>query len=62
MTAREVEILQLSAARLTPQMTAERLGVSTATISAQLDTIYSKLGVSDKAAAVATALRLGIIT
>ena len=62
MTAREVELLQLSAAGLTARMTAERLGVGTTTIRGQLDAIYSKLGVSDKAAAVATALRLGIIT
>ena len=62
LTAREVEVLQHGAAGLTARMTAERLAVSTATIRTHLENIYPKLGVSDKASAVATALRLGIIT
>lgn len=62
LTARDVEILRHAAEGLTVRMTAERLGVSTATIRTHLENIYPKLGVSDKAAAVATALRLGIIS
>jgi DNA-binding NarL/FixJ family response regulator len=42
-------------------MTAERLTVSPGTIRTHLENIYQKLQVSDKASAVATALRLGII-
>lgn len=61
LTAREVEVLQHGAAGMTAAMTAERLGVSTATIRTHLENIYPKLDVSDKASAVATALRLGII-
>ena len=60
-TPREVEVLQLGAEGLTARMTAERLSVSTATIRTHLENIYQKLDVSDKASAVATALRLGII-
>jgi PAS domain S-box-containing protein len=61
LTAREVEVLQLGAAGLTARMSAERLMVSAGTIRTHLENIYLKLGVSDKASAVATALRLGII-
>jgi two-component system nitrate/nitrite response regulator NarL len=42
-------------------MTAEKLTLSSATIRTHLENIYPKLDVSDKASAVATALRLGII-
>ena len=62
LTAREVEVLQHGAAGLTARMTAERLMVSTATVRTHLENIYQKLDVSDKASAVATALRLGIIS
>ena len=61
LTAREVEVLQHAAAGLTARMTAERLTVSNATVRTHLENIYPKLEVSDKASAVATALRLGII-
>ena len=62
LSAREIEVLQHGAAGLTARMTAERLMVSAATVRTHLENIYPKLGVSDKASAVATALRLGIIT
>lgn len=62
LSAREIEVLQHGAAGLTARMTAERLMVSAATIRGHLENIYPKLGVCDKASAVATALRLGIIT
>jgi DNA-binding CsgD family transcriptional regulator len=61
LTAREIEVLQCGAAGLTARMTAERLTVSPGTIRTHLENIYQKLQVSDKASAVATALRLGII-
>ncbi len=62
LTAREVEVLQHAAAGMTARMTAERLTVSAGTVRTHLENIYCKLDVSDKASAVATALRLGIIT
>jgi len=61
LSPREVEVLQHGAAGLTARMTAERLTVSPGTIRTHLENIYQKLDVSDKASAVATALRLGII-
>jgi PAS domain S-box-containing protein len=62
LTAREVEVLQHAAAGQTARMTAERLTVGTATVRTHLEHIYQKLDVSDKASAVASAIRLGIIT
>ncbi len=61
LTAREIEVLALAAEGLPARRTAERLVVSHATIRTHFDNIYAKLGVSDKAAAVATAMRLGLI-
>ncbi len=61
LSAREIEILQHGAGGLTARMTAERLTVSPGTVRTHLENIYQKLQVSDKASAVATALRLGII-
>ncbi|MEA2247600.1 MAG: hypothetical protein QOH46_2129 [Solirubrobacteraceae bacterium] len=40
---------------------AERLVVTAATVRTRLENIYFKLGVGDRAAAVATALRYGLI-
>jgi ATP/maltotriose-dependent transcriptional regulator MalT len=61
LTAREIEVLALAAEGLPARRTAERLVVSHATIRTHFDNIYAKLGVSDKASAVATAMRLGLI-
>lgn len=61
LTPREAEILQLASQGLAARETAERLTLSPATVRTHLENIYRKLEVSDKAAAVATALRLGVI-
>jgi PAS domain S-box-containing protein len=61
LTRRELEILQLAAHGLSRPEVAERLIVSPATVKTHFENIYAKLGVSDKAAAVATALRQGLI-
>ena len=61
LTARELEVLELAAQGLTSQMIAARLVVSVTTVSTHFRNIYEKLGVRDRAAAVATALRLGLI-
>jgi two-component system nitrate/nitrite response regulator NarL len=46
---------------LTSGEIAEQLVVSAGTVRTHLENVYLKLGVSDKAAAVATALRYGLI-
>ncbi|MFP5361183.1 MAG: response regulator transcription factor [Thermoleophilia bacterium] len=61
LTARELEILGLIAEGLSAPAVAERLVVSPATVRTHLQHLYEKLGVSDRAAAVAEAMRRGII-
>lgn len=61
LTSREHEILVLIAAGLSAPEIAERLVLSPATIRTHLQHLYAKLGVSDRAAAVAAAMRRGII-
>ncbi|MEA2455214.1 MAG: hypothetical protein QOI45_1476 [Thermoleophilaceae bacterium] len=60
-TPRELEVLNLASHGLTSAEIASALAVTAATIKTHLENIYPKLGVSDKAAAVATALRHGLI-
>jgi DNA-binding CsgD family transcriptional regulator len=60
-TPREAEVLTLASHGLTHAETAEQLTVSPATVRTHLENVYPKLGVSDKAAAVAAALRHGLI-
>lgn len=60
-TPREADVLVLASHGLTSVEIAEQLVLSTGTVRTHLENIYLKLGVSDKAAAVATALRYGLI-
>jgi DNA-binding CsgD family transcriptional regulator len=61
LTPRELQVLQLAAAGLSARASGEQLFVSPATVRTHLEHIYAKLGVSDKASAVANGLRLGAI-
>jgi PAS domain S-box-containing protein len=61
LTARELQVVQLAAYGLSGREIASQLVVSPSTIKTHFNHIYEKLGVSDRAAAVATALRLGLI-
>jgi DNA-binding CsgD family transcriptional regulator len=61
LTERQLRVLTLAAAgNATPQIAA-KMGLSASTIRTHFDHIYQKLGVVDRAAAVAQALRLGLI-
>ena len=60
-TPREADVLMLASHGLTSAETAEQLVVSVGTVRTHLENVYEKLGVADKAAAVATALRHGLI-
>jgi PAS domain S-box-containing protein len=62
LTPRELEVLELSATGLTGPGIAERLVISPSTVKTHFENLYEKLGVSDRAAAVAEALRSGLIT
>jgi DNA-binding NarL/FixJ family response regulator len=61
LTPREIEILHLAANGYSAPAIAARLFVSPATVRAHFGNIYKKLLVHDRAAAVAKALRLGLI-
>jgi len=62
LSAREVEILELVAAGATNREAAARLFISEATVKTHLLHIYAKLGVSDRAAAVAEGFNRGLLT
>jgi DNA-binding CsgD family transcriptional regulator len=61
LTQREVEILTLASHGCSYTEIAEQLVLATATVKTHLRHCYAKLGVPDKAAAVAAALRHGLI-
>ena len=61
LTQRELEVLQLAAHGCAGREIAERLVLSPATVRTHFGRIYHKYGVSDRAAAVAKALRDGLI-
>jgi len=61
LTVREVEILRLVARGMNNRAIAKELFVSESTVKAHLLHIFEKLGVTDRTAAVTTALRRGII-
>jgi two-component system nitrate/nitrite response regulator NarL len=61
LTAREREILALTAEGLLAPEIGRRLYLSPATVKTHLQRLYGKLGVSDRAAAVAEAMRRGLL-
>ena len=61
LSARELEVLNLVADGATNRAAGERLHLSEATVKTHLLSIYAKLGVSDRAAAVAVGFRRGLL-
>jgi DNA-binding CsgD family transcriptional regulator/PAS domain-containing protein len=61
LTPRELQILQLAALGNAAPQIADSLSIGVSTVKTHMDNIYRKLRVSDRAAAVATAMRLGVI-
>ncbi|MEA2171793.1 MAG: LuxR family transcriptional regulator, maltose regulon positive regulatory protein [Solirubrobacteraceae bacterium] len=61
LTQREIELLTLAADGLRGPELAERLFLSPTTVHSHFDNIYAKLDVRTRAAAVAKAMRLGVI-
>ncbi len=59
---REVEVIELIAGGSTNREAAAKLFISEATVKTHLIHIYAKLGVSDRAAAVAEAFNRGLLT
>jgi two-component system nitrate/nitrite response regulator NarL len=61
LTQREYEVLALATEGLSASQIGERLYLSSSTVKTHLAHLYDKLGVSDRAAAVAEAFRRGLI-
>jgi two-component system nitrate/nitrite response regulator NarL len=61
LTSREREILGIIAAGMTAPAIAAQLFLSTATVKTHLAHLYDKLGVGDRSAAVAEAMRRGLL-
>lgn len=61
LTPREREVLKLVAAGNSAPEIAERIHLSPATVKSHLQAIYDKLGVAERAAAVAEGMRRGLL-
>jgi PAS domain S-box-containing protein len=61
LTAREVEVLQLAARGKSAAQIAERLTISRSTVKTHFEHVYAKLDVPDRVAAVAKAVREGLV-
>jgi two-component system nitrate/nitrite response regulator NarL len=61
LTPRELEVLRLVAAGLSAPAIAAQLVVEPSTVKSHLQNLYEKLGVSDRAAAVAEGMRRGLV-
>ncbi len=61
LTEREREVLQLVSEGLSAPDIGKRIHLSTTTVKSHLHSLYEKLGVSDRAAAVAEAMRRGML-
>jgi two-component system, NarL family, nitrate/nitrite response regulator NarL len=59
---REHEVMRLTADGLSAPEIAEALGIGATTVKTHLQRVYRKLDVTDRAAMVAKALRLGLLT
>jgi two-component system nitrate/nitrite response regulator NarL len=62
LTERERHVLELAVKGLTVVAMGQQLHLSPATVKVHLSTLYAKLGVSDRASAVAEALRRGLVS
>jgi two-component system nitrate/nitrite response regulator NarL len=61
LTARELEVLRLVAEGLTSPQIAERLQIRSSTVKTHVQNVFEKLGVSDRASAVAAGMRRGLV-
>jgi two-component system, NarL family, nitrate/nitrite response regulator NarL len=62
LTSREVDVLKLIAEGESANMIADRLHLAVPTVKSHIQNLYAKLGVNDRGAAVAEAMRRGLIS
>jgi two-component system, NarL family, nitrate/nitrite response regulator NarL len=62
LSGREVEIMRCVARGMSAPETAARLGIAPSTVKTHLQRVYRKLGVADRAAMVAEAMRCGFLS
>jgi two-component system nitrate/nitrite response regulator NarL len=62
LTARELNVLALIAEGESANMIAERLHLAVPTVKSHIQNLYAKLGVNDRGAAVAEAMRRGLMS
>jgi DNA-binding NarL/FixJ family response regulator len=60
-TSRQLDVLELASHGLTSAEIGQQLSISALTVKTHLENVYLRLGVNDRSAAVATALRHGLI-
>ena len=61
MTPREIEVLRLIAAGLTAKEVAKKLDISPKTADHHIQSVYSKIGVTTRAAAALYAVEHGLV-
>ncbi|MEY2518062.1 MAG: hypothetical protein QOJ89_5426 [bacterium] len=61
LTIRECQVLQLASQGMSGKIIAQKLKLSPSTVKTHFENIYAKWGVSDRASAVANAMRQGLI-
>jgi DNA-binding CsgD family transcriptional regulator len=61
LTRREAELLALLGQGISPRVAAETMGLSNETVRTHTRNLYRKLGVGDRASAVAIAWREGLV-
>lgn len=62
LTAREINVLELIAEGESANMIAARLHLAVPTVKSHIQNLYAKLGVNDRGAAVAEAMRRGLVS
>ena len=62
LSARELEVIQYAAQGLSASETGDRMHLGATTVKSHLQSVYGKLGVNDRAAAVAEAMRRGLVS
>ncbi len=61
LSPRELEVLRLVATGMTAPQIANRMHISSSTVKTHMQSVFSKLGVTDRASAVAAAMRQGLV-